>query len=273
MISILFLYSPDRKQVFLETLSCLNDLELFADCQKIVCVDNKNNLELPSEYEIEIVARKNGQYCWANAINAGIARSHHSIFLYLDCDRILPRNYLTLCLENIGPKKVLYSEQIYKILNPLPASYLKILRDDPNNPIFLVLQERLPHPMADYGMTPFSGNTCMLKQDYLKSGGFDPRFRGYGFPDIDYFFTTEQQGFQFIKLPGTTELHQYHEYPIMQYRFIDENTWNAYQLCKKWKLTPSETMAAQFEHNKIDLNAHYWNIKECFANRKKRLFL
>jgi hypothetical protein len=241
MLSIIFVYSSDRLDIFQNTICCMEDIPLFDECQKIICADGDSNIHPPG-FEVVTAARRDELYCFADALNAGVGAARHETLLYLDGDRVLPRNYLGLCLESVQPGTVLYSESFFRIRRFVPLALLKNIRDDPQAHRDILTQEyRLAVPAADYGKCPFSGNACMLKKDYLAAGGFDPRYVGYGFPDTDFFLAWTRQGFAFRQVPGT-ELHQYHEpsVPLETYRRM--NLWNGLKFCKKWGLAPEGTL-------------------------------
>jgi hypothetical protein len=170
-------------------------------------------------------------------------------FLCLDCDRIVPNDYIPSLLPQIKAKTVIYSEQLFKVKRPASARRLKIIRDNHKQfNKFLEPEFRLDGPVADFGKSPFSGNFCMLKEDYLESGGYDPLFSGYGFSDTDYYRTCHEQGFDFIKLKGSIELHQFHGYDINSNQYLKRNVWNAYMYCKKWKIEPESFLKQVLKH-------------------------
>ena len=112
MISIFVMYSADRLPQLKTTIRCLEAMDGYQDCQKILVADETTNIS-PDGWDVVEVPRPKGQFNWAAMWDAGVAMSKHDKILYLDSDRILPRDYLTRVWETLEDNKVLFCGSLF----------------------------------------------------------------------------------------------------------------------------------------------------------------
>ena len=267
-LSIIILYSTDRKQQLMQTLSCLRDIDGFSACQTILCVDGINNIKEDIEF-IEI-PRVNGFYCWANAINLGLERCKYDKVLYIDSDRILPVNFFDLIYEKIDDKRFCFPKYLYQFHYHVSLDVVKLVRDN-----FPKYQEYVYHDPRVYNnpidavrrKNPMSGCVAFTKKGYEQSGGFDDTFIGWGFPDIDYFMSTYKQSYEFMPI-NCNEFHLSHQYVNNNYDIKNNRSlmrlmglYNGVKFCKKWNLPIHDSIIRSA--NELDIKDLSFNLDLC----------
>lgn len=240
MFSIFIIYSPDRKPQLETTISCLQDMELYDECQKILCVDGETNVN-PKDFEIVNVKRPRKLFNWAAAWEAGITTSKFENILYLDSDRILPIDYLTKLKPLIKDNRFVYSKQLIRMLKNYNTEEIKQIRD--GGKAEFAIDHRLPHPpntkIVSLGKNPMSGNTAFTKKTYKTTGGIDPFYEGWGYPDTDYYMRTLQCEFVTI---DCTEIHLLHPYAAETKDLKLMNLWNAARFAQKFNMELDQTL-------------------------------
>ena len=219
-------------------------MELYSECQKILCVDGSPNIS-PTDFSIVQVQRPKDLFNWAAAWEAGISAAKHDVLLYLDCDRVLPLDYLSHLYDRINDHTFFYSESLYQIKTNCSLQMVRGIRDNPDeHQRYIRIDNRAPHPptwkTVQHSRTPMSGNVGFTKTAYKKSGGLDPTYEGWGYPDYDYYLQTYRQGYHFETIKGR-EFHLKHGYPNdKEFQFM--NLWNAVKFCTKWNIKASVGM-------------------------------
>ncbi len=262
MLSLIVLYSPDRRSQLDVTISCLRAMQGYESCQKILVVDGKLVGHYP-EFEVCEVVRNGPYFNWSRSWGAGLARCQFDTVWYLESDRILPPNYISLIAQNIKPRSVLYSQYLFKLKHNVDFAIAKKLRDLSQawGPVVpkrfsrqAMLDRRLPHPpdpnFLHYGKASFSGNAAFLRSTLNEIGGVDERYEGAGLFDTDLHYAACARGVLLVKLPAT-ELHQNHTYSIRSDEFILINIWNALLFCKKWGTLPGDEITALMKQSSI----------------------
>lgn len=250
MISIIVLYSPDRNALWNISRACLMDCLGFNDCQLIVSCDRDSPKPALRDSTTIVVPRRNSLYCWADAINAGIACADFDQILYLDCDRILPTTYLKSIMSHADEGCFLYSSALYRMNEFESLETVRGVRDG-ILPLFNYAYPdyRFPH---DYdprktgiqaGKGPFSGNCSFSKSAYRESGGVDPLFIGAGYVDQEYWFRCRNQGFAFKALP-CNEIHLYH--PGSMFNRLD-GVWNCHYMARKHNLFAAHDLSVRIK--------------------------
>lgn len=258
MISIFVMYSNDRKAHLESTISCLQDMPLYQECQKTLVVDGRTNYR-PEGWGIVEVPRF-GDFCWANMWDAGVGTAKFPIVLYLDSDRLWPQNLLQEVVEKTKDNNFLFTANHFLIIDDMPlelckkflvdfvqdkgavadSSYVGKLRFDP----------RYGQCIHAYGKNVMSGGTAFTKRTYYALGGVDPWYKGHGaYADTDFHFTAQLAGCQFIDL-GLPELHLSHNKLIKDKVLSDKELHllaldNYLYYCVKWGIPMSlvESMA------------------------------
>lgn len=260
MISIFIMFSNDRVSQLENTLSCLEDMTYYEDCQKTLVVDG-NPLVLVPNFDTISVPRIDGQFSWSNMWAAGVCTARHDIVLYLDSDRLLPSNYLKLLLESVKDNLFVFTSRHFMMIEDLDVQECKKLLQDPRPGIFMeepyigkfCCEPRYQNPFPGPGKNVMSGNTAFTKSTFFKLGGVDPWYRGHGaFADTDFHMQAAQAGCEFIDL-AVPELHCKHpkldsdgaELANHQFRLIGLDNFLYYG--HKWQLPLS--LAESFAFN------------------------
>lgn len=269
MISIFILFSKDRLPMFRQALDCFSDMEIYPNCQKILCVDGE--CEPITGFENVQVERPNKYYNWSAAWEKGVDAAEFDNILYIDADRILPVDFLTKILDLYEDNTFIFPAKIANMKIPVDTITLKKIRE---NILFYEdmysLEERATSSENCIGRkNPMSGCVAFTKKTYLNSGKVDPYYEGWGYPDTDYFLQTLKKGFNFVSVP-CTEIHIYHSNDLRKGKGL-MNLWNGIRFCKKWKLPVSDFLKKQSYNLKVDINKiENFKDMESFVNHHLR---
>lgn len=219
MISIFVMYSTDRQLALEATISCLEDMPLYQECQKTLVVDRHTNIHPPGWFVVE-VPRLNG-FSWANMWDAGVNTARYPNILYLDSDRLWPKNFLELIAQNLEDGKFVFTIHHFLMLKDLPIAECKRFlssyegnRSILTEPPFLGtlrFDARHLNPVHGPGKNVMSGGTAFTKSTYYALGGIDPWYRGHGaYADTDFHMAAHVAGCRFVDLQ-LPELHLPHQ--------------------------------------------------------------
>jgi hypothetical protein len=248
MISIFIFHSPDRINALRATISCLEEMEFYEKCQKTLIVDEKTDY-IPLNFDLVRVPRVNNRFNWSRMWEAGVLTSKHSISLYLDSDRLLPRNYLSLVLENIQENSFVFTSRHFMMMREIALEECKDFLQRSQEDLFkdtkyfgkLRFESRYKEPITGPGKNVMSGNTAFYKSTYFKIGGVDPWYEGHGaFADTDFHLKAANCGCKFIDLEST-EIHYMHK-KLENNNALTEDELHKLSLdnyiyfCKKWSL-------------------------------------
>jgi len=272
--SIVILYSHDRKTQLQNSLECLSECKYYNNAEKIIISDGKSNFT-NSEWNIFEFLRSKEFYCWADTLNFGVSTAKNKIIIYMDSDRILPKNFFELCFDKIENNSFIYPKNLYKIKKHCSFEELKTIRDNFDNyKNLLEADHRHNNPYKQVsGTNPFSGCVCFYRDDFINHGGFDDEFIGWGYPDSDFFMKTTKHGCKFISL-DINELHQKHDRNVLEYEFELHNIFNLKKYCDKWSIETNEIIEKCNKHKiKIDDLYSSKTLKEFLfkASKKNKL--
>ena len=216
MFSIFIIFSGDRTKQLLTTLFFLRKMELYQEAQKTLIVDTFCDFTPPGFEKIQ-VPRINGQFCWADAWAAGVNSARNQNIVYLDSDRILPKNYLEKTENLLKHDVFTYTSHHYQALNNFS---IQDCDDFFNTPEKMISEKFLGRIAFDYrhavvlhgpGKNVMSGSTGFKKDTFLKLGGLDRWYCGHGaFADTDFHMHAMKNGCTFVDL-GLNELHLEHK--------------------------------------------------------------
>lgn len=141
------------------------------------------------------------------AINLGVRACKHDLIVILDSDRVLPANYFTDLAASFKPKTAVTPLHIRELF--LSVTDAQIEKGEYN----YTTETRSVNAEPER-RNLFSGNTMILKEDFVGSGGFDEKYVGYGFHDNDMTMTVMAYGVKPVFL-DVIELHLYHPKEII----------------------------------------------------------
>lgn len=178
--------------------------------------------------------------------NRGVEASTGRVVALLDSDRVLPANWFSSAADTVRDGVIITSKNL--LWCPRPYTDQEIERGNP---------ELLPDPKSPINellkKNAFSGNTVMLREDYLKVGGMDESFVSYGFADNDMVENCRKHGMTFV-FREEPELHLFHDkYVIMDGQPMPRDQFKAYTLlnglkfCLKWKKQPTQPLLELFK--------------------------
>jgi hypothetical protein len=247
MVSIFIMFSPDREVQLDYTIRCLEAMTGYDECQKVLVCDGKPRT-IPRDFSIINVPRINGKFSWSNMWEAGVNTAKHEIIWYLDSDRLLPPEYLSLIKDLISDNVFIFSSRHYFVLKDMPLPILQDLltRDD-----FLLdersvgafrYEPRFPEPPPGPGKNVMSGNTAFTKSTFYALKGVDPWYCGHGaFADTDFHMTAQVAGCQFVDTK-MNEFHYHHDKQesgksLSDKELIKLALYNFVYYCLKWDLS------------------------------------
>lgn len=217
MLSIFIMYSPDRADALSHTLACLEDMDLYAGCQKTLVVDGKAD-RVPPGWEAVQVPRRDGRFCWGRMWDAGVGSARHDGVVYLDADRLWPRDFLRRAADGLRDGLFVFTSQHVLLLEVLPlplCRQLLALRSDellarPEVVGRVRFEVRAAEPFHGPGKNVMSGGVAFTRGTYYRLGGVDHWYCGHGaYADSDFHMTAAVAGCTFVDL-GTPELHYPH---------------------------------------------------------------
>ncbi len=250
VISIFIMYSKDRAQAMEHTLSCLRDMPLYDSCQKMLIVDGKID-KIPQDWEAIQVPRINGKFCWGRMWDAGVGSALNDKIVYLDSDRFLPTNYLTLVNDKLKDDMFLFTSMHFMMVQNIPIEICKeilcnqtladVLKDERSiGKLRYEIRHAVPHHGP--GKNVMSGSTAFTKATYLRIGGVDHWYCGHGaFADSDFHMQAAVNECYFYDLE-IPELHYPHSKEDKGVELKDQELWllgldNFIYYCRKWKLS------------------------------------
>ena len=264
LISIFIMYSNDRFEALGHTLSCLRDMPLYENCQKTIVVDGKIE-SIPPEWEVLQVPRIDNKFCWGRMWDAGVLSARFEKIVYLDSDRLLPKEFLQLVDKNIKDNVFIFTS-IHLMMNKhLDIQKCKNTLEDFSkkqncNKFNFILEQfkfetRHAEPYHGPSKNVMSGSTSFTRKTYIRLGGVDQWYCGHGaFADNDFHMQAALNGCNFIDL-SIPEIH-YHHFKLSQEnnRIKDKDLFilglnNFIYYCKKWNLpiALAESLAVKCE--------------------------
>lgn len=250
MFSIFIMYSTDRAKALEHTLSCLRDMPLYDRCQRTLVVDGKID-RIPHDWQAVQVPRLGGGFCWGRMWDAGVYSARHANIVYLDSDRLLPRNFLELAADRAADDVFVFTSKHFLMSAAHPVEECKRLLAAGDVEEMLLhpdffgkyrFEARHGQPYHGPGKNVMSGSVAFTKKTYTRLGGVDQWYCGHGaFADSDFHMQASVGGCSFVDLE-IPEFHYPHD-KVDGSRAIDEKTLyrmgldNFIYYCHKWGLS------------------------------------
>ena len=164
-------------------------------------------------------------------VNKGVecVSPHTENLVFLDSDRVLPPGYFNDVLNNLKEGTAVTTKRLLRLTKPFSDQDIldgKYTYEEENRSIDnKALMRNL-----------FAGNCTMKKKDFLKAGGMDEDYVGYGFEDHDMTNRIVQAGIEPV-WRDEVELHLFHE--RLTYGSGDQRKMfldNGLRYCRKWNL-------------------------------------
>lgn len=250
MLSIFIMYSTDRAKALEYTLSCLREMPLYDESQRTLVVDGKVDA-IPSDWEHVQVPRSDGKFCWGRMWDAGVCTARNEQIVYLDSDRLLPKNYLQLVAKKVKDDLFLYTSKHFMMTRELSVASCKKFLEN-RNPMALLghdeflgsakYEPRYGDPVHEPSKNVMSGSTAFTKRTYMRLGGVDHWYCGHGaFADTDFHLQAATGGCEFLDLE-LPELHYPHNKLGVDSKALDNQSLymmaldNFIYYCSKWGL-------------------------------------
>lgn len=123
-----------------------------------------------------LIKSNNQPFCKAAAFNAGVSRSKHDVLILHDADITVPGWYIHKINKIMRDHESCHIGQ--QVLYLTAPSTLEV------NKQHVINKEKKCDHIVDY----FEGGSLAIKKDaYIKIGGFDEQFVGYGVEDCEFF--------------------------------------------------------------------------------------
>lgn len=229
MISFIFYTHSSRINNLKQSIYFLCNNEKNIDKEIIVIYQDEG----PVIEETQTYNMKMSTYHKPKMCNYGVNKSNYDINCIIDSDRILPENYFYKILQNIK-----YNQMI-------TTSYIQNLDKEHSNK---EIQDKKYNYTIEYRSQNnelrkknlFSGNTVFFKKDFIKIGGMDEQYEGYGYADSDMNQLSIINGIESIYL-DIPEIHLYHSRGVFYKNVFMEDfqilsAINIIKYAIKWKI-------------------------------------
>jgi GT2 family glycosyltransferase len=241
------MYSNDRVEPFLQMQEFLKEMPQYKDCQKTLVVDGKPK-KIYEDWDFVEIPRVSGKFCWGRMWDAGVLSARNESILYLDSDRLLPKNYLTKVIDKIKDDVFLFTSSHFLMHKVLSTDLCREFLEDENcfggSKFLGAIQydPRFKDPVHGASKNVMSGSTAFTKKTYLRLGGVDHWYCGHGaYADTDFHYKASLGGCRFVdlKLP---ELHYMHSKSDNEGKLITSDQLKLLSLdnfiyyCEKWGL-------------------------------------
>jgi hypothetical protein len=225
MISFVFYFHSARYHNLAQTLRFLENREILDREVILVCNDS---MEVRPR-GCRLINMGLAEYRKPLMCNTGVNEAKGDMVALMDADRIMPAGYFSRAANEVKRGQFMSCRRILNLSRP--HSDEEIERGD-----LQVAEEWRAEGCELWRRNLFSGNTVFHREDYLKSGGMDESFVGYGFADTDMTMNVISKGF----LPvwsDETEIHLHHEKDV---------SWNGSMHGKETRKKMAESNLCRF---------------------------
>jgi len=202
--------------------------------------------------------------------NIGVEQASGDILALLDSDRILPKSYFAKIGMDIRPNQIVTSEKLFLLLDDYTDEQIE-------NEQIEVMEDFRSISNEGRRKNLFAGNTVMLKEDYLKMGGYDESYIGYGYADSDMTLKAMSTGAEIIWTQDP-ELHLQHHCDVCwKDKMVPQNIFkimtatNGFRFHRKWKMPLDDAIKNLTQEIEADIKSYpeelvkeYWQMKKPF---------
>jgi hypothetical protein len=208
--------------------------EIVLVCQDLMAEQVKSPFE-----DTVILEMKLDTYHKPLMCNAGVRQAKNDLVVILDSDRVLPAGYFSNVFGLIKPADVVTSLYLWSLVKEVDDELF-------TGGKFVRVPDHRKQENEPGRKNMFSGNTTIWKDDYLRIGGMDEGYVGYGFADNDMTRAVEMAGMNCVYIEAN-EYHLWHANRISwNGRQIDRSEYravcaaNGLRYCRKWSLQPND---------------------------------
>ena len=231
LISFVYYFHSRRVENLKQTLRMLfkreqNIKEVILVCNDVIEEKFENCLL----FNMELCNYEKPKMC-----NFGISKASGSVVALLDSDRILPEGYFNEITKSIKKGDFFSCEKMLCLTRPHEDEEIESGKLD-----FEIEMKSKECEIRRKNL--FSGNTVFFKEDYVRSGGMDERFVGYGFADNDMTLNITKKGMKPVWAEGE-EIHLFHKKETMEEgKIVGFDTYkntsqkNLNRFLRKWKI-------------------------------------
>lgn len=203
--------------------------ELIQESEVLLMCQNRSGYLESNFKETQVHSMKLPCMQKGKLLNEGARLAKSEVLVFLDSDRILPKGYFAEVIGGLKKNSAVSTTNMRRLTRP--ASDEEILIDNYDfEPENRSIENKIL--MRNF----FSGNIVMYKEDYLRVGGMDEFYIGYGFEDHDMTNILINQHINLI-WRNDLELHLYHE--RLTYGEGHQKKmflYNGVRYCKKWQI-------------------------------------
>ena len=254
--SIVTIVKGRRKQLSNLLISIKFSTILPVDIQ-IVCMDEPDEILIPNGLSADIhQVISSHSLPLAAARNMGIKASKTENIVFIDVDCMVSPTLFESLLGSLQADKIIAAYPLYLPIVPENEDFSQLLNQSVAHPA----RERIPSGERVPHLQFWSLIFAVEKQTFMKIGGFDESFIGYGAEDTDFSMTFHTRGVEHIFVKDYI-LHQYHDKYDPPLNHFDSIIKNAQRYQKKWSVLPMQKWLKAFEELDLIKIDQYENIK------------
>ena len=240
-----------RRENLLQTLRFLDRWHFctIQECELITVCQDKLNFDIPSHmwmrhkhFDLDLT-----EMSLPIVTNFGVEQAEFEKLVILESDRILPAGYFSEILEQLECGVQITTLKMKKLKQECTDELICSGEFD--------FFDEFRSPENEFGRrNMWSGNTALMKSDFVKAGKMDESYIGYGWADSDMCLTMEKAGVKSV-YREEIELHLWH--PPLTYGTKDQKKLfinNGLRLCQKWnKPLPQILRQEMAQHRTVEI--------------------
>lgn len=185
--------------------------------------------------------------------NLGAEKAEGDILIFLDCDIVIPPDFLAKTWETLGKERKLIFTLRKRIPENAEVKQLKDLKrikceKDEREQVCSLFESDYSQ-IKSIWLWVYSHTMCMWRDDFKKSGGFSEKFSGWGLEDTEFSYRIYKMGIPIVCDSKSKCYHLWHP------DIYDGNRYKGY----KANLEQFHSMHSESVLNGLDICA------ECFS--------